>query len=184
MLLFTYDLQTMKNVRYKKLLIDRSKAPAKMGTFKDISLFGNFKLPSNESYQGGITAQSLAGHGKCVTKTKSLVQVLSFSIVPIAGATGATVTEEVWQPTDETIEGQHAVETESYSIKYIQLRSATLEDVVLRPCSDNECPSDLRPSPGFALKKGGAKKTTFTKTQKYIMIAFYDHQKSSQIKVM
>lgn len=182
MFLFTYDLQTMKNVRCKKLLIDRSKAPAKMGTFKDISLFGNFKFPSNGSYEGGITAQSLAGHGKCVSKTKSQVQVLSSRNVAIAGATGATVTEEMWQPTDETIEGQHAAQTESYSIKYIQLCSATPEDAALRPCSDNECPSDLRPSPGFALKKGGAKKSTFTKAQKFIMIAFYDRQKSSQIR--
>ena len=111
MFLFTYDLQTMKNVRCKKLIIDRSKAPAKMGTFKDISLFGNFTFPSNGTYEGGITAQSLAG--KCVSKTKSQVKVLSSRNVPIAGVTGATVTEEMWKPSDETVEGQHAVETES-----------------------------------------------------------------------
>lgn len=119
--MFTYDLQTMKNVRCKKLIIDWSKAPSKMGTFKDISLFGNFKFPSNGSYEGGITAQSLAGHGKCISKTKSQVQALSSRNVPIAGATGATVTEEMWQPSDETIEGHRAVETDSYSIKYIQI---------------------------------------------------------------
>lgn len=181
MSMFTYDLQTMKNVRCKKLIIDWSKAPSKMGTFKDISLFGNFKFPSNGSYEGGITAQSLAGHGKCISKTKSQVQALSSRNVPIAGATGATVTEEMWQPSDETIEGHRAVETDSYSIKYIQLCSDTREDAALRP-SDNDTPSDLRPSPGFALKKGGAKKTTFTKAQKDIMIAFYDCQKSSQIR--
>jgi len=150
-----------------------------MGTFKDISLFGNFKFPSNGSYEGGITAQSLAGHGKCLSKTKSQVQLLSSRNMPIAGATGATVTEEMRQPSDETLEGQHAAETESYSIRYIQLCLATPEDAVLRPCSNIEPPSDLRPSSGFALKKGGAKKTTFTKAQKDIMITFYDRQKSS-----
>lgn len=50
--------QTMKNVRCKKLLIDRSKAPGKVGTLKDISLFGNFKFPSDGPYKGGIIAIS------------------------------------------------------------------------------------------------------------------------------
>ena len=65
--------QTMKNVRCRKLIIDRSKAPAKVGTFKDISLFGNFKFPTDGQYQSGITAQSLAGLGKTVSKTKAQV---------------------------------------------------------------------------------------------------------------
>ena len=55
------------------MIIDRSKAPAKVGTFKDISLFGNFKFPTNGQYQSGITAQSLAGLGKTVSKTKAQV---------------------------------------------------------------------------------------------------------------
>ena len=37
----------MKNVRCKKLIINRLKAPAKMGTFKDVLLFGSFKFPSS-----------------------------------------------------------------------------------------------------------------------------------------
>ena len=59
------------------MLIDRSKAPAKVGTFKDISLFGNFKFPTDGQYQSGITAQSLAGLGKTVSKTKSQVQTIA-----------------------------------------------------------------------------------------------------------
>ena len=56
--------QTMNDVRCRKLVIDRSKAPGKVGTFKDISLFGNFKFPNDGPYQGGITAKSIAGYGK------------------------------------------------------------------------------------------------------------------------
>lgn len=41
---------------------------------------------------------------------------------------------------------------------------------------------DVRPSAGFALKKGGAKKVTFTKEQKDIMAAFYENQRTSQIR--
>ena len=63
----------MKSVRCKKLVIDRSKAPGKVGTFKDISLYGSFKFPSNGPYAGGIIAQSLAGQGKCISKTKAQV---------------------------------------------------------------------------------------------------------------
>lgn len=182
MLLFTYNFQTMKNVRCKKLIIDRSKAPSKMGTFKDISLFGNFKFPSNGSYASGITAQSIAGRGTCVSKTKLQVQTLSSRNVRVAGATGASVTEEMWRPSDETVEGQGTTETESYAVKYIQLASATLGAAVLRPCNLSAAHTDLRPTAGFALKKGGAKRTTFTQAQKDIMIAFYDRQKSSQIR--
>ena len=32
----------MKNVTSRKLIIDRSKAPEKLGTLKDISLYGSF----------------------------------------------------------------------------------------------------------------------------------------------
>ena len=35
-------LESIKNVKCRKLLIDRSKAPDKVGTLKDISLYGNF----------------------------------------------------------------------------------------------------------------------------------------------
>lgn len=54
----------MKNVRCKKLIIDRLKALAKMGTFKDVLLFGSFKFPSSGPYSGCMIAQSLAGCGK------------------------------------------------------------------------------------------------------------------------
>ena len=172
----------MKNVRCKKLIINRSKAPAKMGTFKDVSLFGSFKFPSSGPYSGGIIAQSLAGRGKSVSKTKAQVQSLACRRVPIAGATGCAVTEEMWRPSDEAVDGQCPAGTDSYSVKYIQLASDVHGDADLRPCSDTSSHNNLKPQSGFALKKGGAKKTIFTQAQKDIMIAFYDRQKSSQIR--
>ena len=94
----------MKNVRCRKLIIDRSKAPKKVGTFKDISLFGNFKFLTTGSYKGGMVVQSLAGFGKVVSKPKAQVQTISFRSVPIAGVSGASTTEDVFQPSDETVD--------------------------------------------------------------------------------
>ena len=93
----------MKNVRCKKLVINRTKAPGKIGTLKDISLFGSFKFPCNGPNAGGIVAQSLAGQGKSVSKTKPQVQALSMRSMPLAGATGAIVTDNMWQPSDHTL---------------------------------------------------------------------------------
>ena len=56
--------QSMKNVTRRKLLIDRSKAPEKLGTLKDISLFGSFEFPISGPNNGGLIACSLAGIGK------------------------------------------------------------------------------------------------------------------------
>ena len=54
----------MKNVTCRKLVIDRSKAPEKLGTFKDISLFGSYEFPTSGPNTGGVVARSLAGIGK------------------------------------------------------------------------------------------------------------------------
>ena len=51
-----------------------------------------------------------------------------------------------------------------------------------RPRAEPSANDDLRPVPVFALNEGGAKVTKCTKEQKDIMIAFYDRQKTSQIK--
>ena len=63
----------MKNVSCFQLSIERSRAPKKMGTFKDISLFGNFIFPLQGEFAGGIIAHSLAGIGKVVKKTKAQI---------------------------------------------------------------------------------------------------------------
>ena len=174
--------QTMKNVRCKKLLIDRSKAPGKVGTLKDISLFGNFKFPSDGPYKGGIIAQSLAGVGKVLSKTKAQVQTIALRSVPIAGATGASTTDDVLRSSDERVDGQ-GDGGDAYSVKFIQLNSDDSGNVNLTPMNSSVIVNaDDRPSPAFALKKGGAKKVTFTKEQKDIMAAFYENQRTLQIR--
>ena len=170
----------MKNVRCTKLVIDRTKAPGKIGTLKDISLFGSFNFPCNGPNAGGIVAQSLAGQGKSVTKTKAQVQALSMRSMPLA--TGAIVTDNMWQPSDQIVDVNTNSQSDSYSAQFIQLSSATQEELVLVPRNEASVNDDLRPAPVFTLKKGGAKKTTFTNEQKEIMIQFYDRQRSSQIR--
>ena len=171
----------MKNARCRKLIIDRSKAPAKVGTFKDISLFGSFKFPSDGQYQSGITAQSLAGLGKTVSKTKAQVQTIALRTVPVAGASGATTTDDIFQPSDGRVDGQHGG-GDAYSVKFIHL-ALDSPSLSLTPMDANATiHTDDRPSAGFALKKGGAKKVTFTKEQKDIMAAFYENQRNSRIR--
>ena len=85
----------MKNVTCKKLLIDRSKAPEKLNTLKDISLYGSFKFPTAGQHSGGLIARSLAGIGKELKKTQQQLQSLSNRSRPIAGATGAVTSEEI-----------------------------------------------------------------------------------------
>lgn len=69
--------QTMKNVSCRKLVIDGSKAPQKVGTLKDISLYGNYSFPTSGPKEGGLIARPLAGIGKKLGgKTKLSYKVL------------------------------------------------------------------------------------------------------------
>ncbi|KAJ7377703.1 hypothetical protein OS493_027265 [Desmophyllum pertusum] len=47
----------MTNVKCRKLQINRSKAPDKVGTLKDISLYRSFQLPTSGTYSGGLIAR-------------------------------------------------------------------------------------------------------------------------------
>lgn len=87
----------------------------------------------------------------------------------------------MWLPSDQRVDVQ-CVQSEAHSVKFLQQSSDIPEDVELRPLSKTSVNGDLKPEPGFALKKGGTKRTTFTKEQKEIMIAFYERQKNSQIR--
>ncbi|KAK3742378.1 hypothetical protein QZH41_002603 [Actinostola sp. cb2023] len=51
----------MTNVSCRKLIIDRARAPKKMGTFKEISHFGHFQFPLTGEFEGGVVAMSVAG---------------------------------------------------------------------------------------------------------------------------
>lgn len=78
-------------------------------------------------------AQLLAGQGKSVSKTKAQVQALSMRSMPLAGATGAIVTEDVWQASDQTVDVNTNTQSDSYSVQFIQLSSATPEELVFAP---------------------------------------------------
>ena len=156
----------------KKLVIDQSKAPGKIGTLKDMWLFGSFKFPCNRPKAGGIVTKSLAGQRKSLSNTKAQVQTLSMWSIPLAGATVATVTEEV-----ATIRPK--VGCEYKFTKWFILcavHSALYSypgELVLVPWNEASVNNDLRSALGLALKRGGAKKTTFTNEQKEIMIQFW-----------
>lgn len=90
----------MKNASCKKLLINRSLSK-KVGTLKDISLYGNFTFPDEGEYEGGLIMRSLAGMEMAISKTSTQISQLSGRQVPIAGATGAETSED--QPASEPI---------------------------------------------------------------------------------
>ena len=157
-----------------KLNIDRSKSPKKMGTLKDVSLFGSFAFPMDGEYASGLVAQSLAGVGKMVKKTQvQIKKKLASRESCLAGATGSSISSELPEP----LERQSAVSIQPqdvYTIRFINHAPET----VLAPTPDNVPRPSFFPSPpsGFALKKNSGKKTVFSLAQKEIMMLFYNRQ--------
>ena len=165
----------MKNVKCKKLIIDRSKAPEKLGTLKDISLFGSFQFPSS----GGLVARSLAGIGKELKKTPEQLKSLANRSRPLAGATGAMTTEEIPFSTNSIADENHI--QSHYSVNFVQ--HATHQ----QPSTDAFRPTDAAikqtlPKSSFALKSGGGRRTVFTLEQKEVMIEFYNRQANYGIR--
>ena len=99
----------MKNISRFKLSIDRTKAPKKMGTFKDIYLFVNYVFP----VEGHFT--SLAGVGKEVKTTKAQLQKISSRDTPMAGSTGSFISSEL-PPEGKGKLHSHPDQSETYSI--------------------------------------------------------------------
>lgn len=170
----------MKNTSCKQLLIGRSKSK-KVGTLKDISLFGNYTFPLEGEFEGGLNMRSLAGIGTTIRKTKTQITQLSGRQVPIAGATGATTSDD--QPASEPVlcPTPFSTNKESYDVRFIQhspeqpsTSSLTLLDV------DHDL--SQRPDKGYALKHGPGKRTTFSQAQKDIMIEFYNRQAVNRIR--
>ena len=93
----------MKNISRFKLSIDRTKAPKKMGTFKDIYF----------PVEGHFT--SLAGVGKEVKTTKAQLQKISSWDTPMAGSTGSLISWEL-PPQGEGKLHSHPDQSETYSI--------------------------------------------------------------------
>lgn len=173
--------QNMKIVKCKKLVIDRTKSQGKVDTFKDISLFGNYIF----SYDGGMAAQSLAGIRKSTKKSKVQVLTIAMRSEPIPGASGATTSDDMWRQSDERVDGQVEV-SDTYSVKFDQLgletSTTTAIDNPAPTANDIRLSNQVRPLAGFAIKKGGAKRVTFTQEQKDIMVSFYERQRSSSIR--
>ena len=169
----------MKNVSCFKLCIDRSRAPKKMGTFKDISLFGNFLFPLEGDYAGGIIARSLAGVGREVKKTKAQLLKISLRNAPMAGSTGSSISSEL-PPAREGELQAHRTEEEAYSIRFINHAPEPLQ--IPSFIENGRTESSIQPSSGFALKKASRKRVVFSLEQKEIMIAFYNRQASTGIR--
>ena len=91
-----------------------------MGTLKDISLFGNYTFPLEGEFEGGLIMRSLAEIGTTIRKTSTQIMQLSGRQVPIAGATGATTSDD--QPALEPIlcPTPFSTNKESYAVRFIQ----------------------------------------------------------------
>lgn len=163
------------------MLIDRQKAPKGVGTLKDISLFGSFSFPVDGELSGGIVCRSLVGVGKTLSKTKPQLQSLSGRSMPIAGATGATVKEDVSHEARTSGNQTDDQTREPYSVHIIQHAPVPLQPVNKSPVAEYPY-MERQPKEGFAIKKGGAKRVLFTMAQKEIMIEFYDRQPTSGIR--
>ena len=164
----------MKNASCKKLTIDRSKAK-KVGTLKDISLYGNFTFPVEGALSGGIILRSLAGKGQTISKTKVQLSQISGRQVPIAGATGATVAGDDPAPEPNCPSPFSGSSQETYAIRFIQHGTEPLAAATLIPLEVDQY-SSQRPEMGYALKHSTGKRTTFSQAQKDIMIEFYNRQ--------
>ena len=138
----------MKNVTCFKLSIDRSKAPKKMGTLKDVSLFGNFTFPTDGEYGGGIFAKSMVGVGRELGKTKVQVQKTTSRESCLAGATWSSISNELPQTLER--DSQVSPSSELYSIRFI---SHAPEPVQLLTLEEYPRPSSFFFTPKWVCSK-------------------------------
>ena len=158
----------------RKLTIDRSKTPEKLGTLKDISFYGSFQFQPC----GGLIARSLVGIGKEFKKTKQQLQVLSNRTRPVAGSTGETTNEDIPLSSCSTANRN---DCPNYSVNFIQHANSAQQPAT--HCFKPVTPQIQRFIPcGYALKTGGAKHTVFTQQQKEIMIEYYNRQAKYSIR--
>ena len=176
----TLFLQTMKNASCKKLIIDHSKAK-KVGTLKDISLYGNFTFPVEGDFTGGIVLRSLAGIGQTISKSKVQISQLSGRQAPIAGETGATVADAEPAPEPRCLSPSQVSNGENYAVRFIQHATEELVTETLHPLEVDQYQTQ-RPEMGFAIKHGSGKRTTFSQAQKDILIEFYNRQAINRIR--
>ena len=170
----------MKNVSCFQLSIERSRAPKKMGSFKDISLFGNFIFPLQGEFAGGIIAHSLAGIGKVVKKTKAQIQKITTRNSPMAGSTGSSISSQLPVPQTREEGLQSLSSQDVYSVRFINHAPEPLQSPSFFP--SGRITTNLQPSNGYALKKSSGKRVIFSLAQKEIMISFYNRQASSGVR--
>ena len=170
----------MKNVSCFQLSIERSRAPKKMGTFKDISLFGNFIFPVQGEFAGGIIAHSLAGIGKVVKKTKAQIQKITTRNSPMAGSTASSISSQLPVPQTREEGLQSLSSQDVYSVRFINHAPEPLQSPSFFP--SGRIATNLQPSNGYALKKSSGKRVIFSLAQKEIMISFYNRQASSGVR--
>ena len=164
-----------------KLVIDRSKA-TKVGTLKDISLFGNFTFPTEGEFVNGLQLRPLAVVGNIVSKTMAQISPLTGRRSPIAGATGASTSGD--QPAAEPVECTTpfpALRNEGYAIRFIHHAPKHAAVSSLLPIVADQYLLQ-RLQTGYALKHGPGKRTLFTQAQKDIMIEFYNRQAVNRIR--
>lgn len=115
--------------------------------------------------------RSLAGVGTSISKTRDQIKQLSGRDVPIAGGTGAKVSED--QPAVEPIlcPNPFSSNGESYAVRFIQ-HSPEQPPAPSLQHLDVDCYSSQRPDMRYALKHGPGKRTIFSQAQKDIMIEF------------
>ena len=106
-----------------------------------------------------------------MSKSKQQLQVIANRTSPIAGATGATTTDDIPFSTNSNVQCHNEG---TYSVKFLQHAA-----VPQQLSSNFVTPVDAMliqslPRQGFALKTGGGRQTLFTLAQKEIMIEFYN----------
>jgi len=97
---------------------------------------------------------------------------------PIAGATGATIQQEI------TPAGRAATQSRNSSAAYsIQFVQHAPEPLITpnKTREENYVHHEEQPQKGFAIKKASGKRVTFTMEQKEVMIQFYDRQANQGI---
>ena len=114
-----------------------------------------------------------------MSKSKQQLQVIANRTSPIAGATGATTTDDIPFSINSNIQCHNEG---TYSVKFVQ-HAAVQQQLP----SNFVTPVDAMltqslPSQGFALKTGGGRRTLFTLAQKEIMIEFYNRQANHGIR--
>ncbi|KAJ7331136.1 hypothetical protein OS493_020838 [Desmophyllum pertusum] len=115
---------------------------------------------------------------KELKKTKMQIQALSNRTRPIAGATGATTTDDLHSPASSAV--RRSFGQDSYNLRFIQHAPEPVIPVSMRPL-DGELRSRVEKA-GYGLKMGGGKRVVFTLEQKEVMIEFYNRQANYGIR--